>query len=240
MIAKRSSKCLPVRPSLLLSRKCTSESHDYHMIYQFFYSFCLSRRCEPPPDLNKFTPYREDQKDGLKFYTDPNYFYDLWVASQNKLIEKRRRKVFKISVPIMYNYSPQAKAYTHSEAVTVLTCSICLAPCDITCTCIIENYKVWFFIQQGKKHRKRKESKPGKQVKQVTKRVYHAVDKEFIEPGRAPPPPPNQDQSLKAQQQQHFISDPLSAPSPVPSPHVQHHPPHQTPPMEHSFAQGVL
>ena len=54
---------------------------------------CLIRSCDPPPNLNRFTPYREDKKQGLKFYTDPNYFYDLWVKDQNKLIEKRKKKV---------------------------------------------------------------------------------------------------------------------------------------------------
>ena len=51
------------------------------------------RSCAPPPNLNQFTPYREDKKEGLKFYTDPNYFYDLWVKDQNKLIEKKKKKV---------------------------------------------------------------------------------------------------------------------------------------------------
>ena len=35
-------------------------------------------------------------------------------------------------------------------------------------------------IQGDKKRRKRKESKPGKQVKEVTKKKYAGVDKEFI------------------------------------------------------------
>ena len=49
--------------------------------------------CVRPPALNKFTAYRDDNKDGLKFYTDPNYFYDLWVKEQNKLLEKRKKRV---------------------------------------------------------------------------------------------------------------------------------------------------
>ena len=36
------------------------------------------------------------------------------------------------------------------------------------------------FLQGDKKRRKRKESKPGKQVKEVTKKKYAGVDKEFI------------------------------------------------------------
>ena len=40
---------------------------------------------------------------------------------------------------------------------------------------------IFFSLVQGdKKRRKRKESKPGKQVKEVTKKKYAGVDKEFI------------------------------------------------------------
>ena len=41
-------------------------------------------------------PYREDSKDGLKFYTDPKFFFERWCNEQRKDIEnnirKRRRK----------------------------------------------------------------------------------------------------------------------------------------------------
>ena len=62
-----------------------------HTHYAIIIMWC--RSCAPPPNLNQFTPYREDKKEGLKFYTDPNYFYDLWVKDQNKLIEKKKKKV---------------------------------------------------------------------------------------------------------------------------------------------------
>ncbi|KAG7232676.1 hypothetical protein INR49_008230 [Caranx melampygus] len=50
------------------------------------------------PPLNILTPYRDDKKDGLKFYTDPSYFFNLWKekmlqATENKRKEKRRQKV---------------------------------------------------------------------------------------------------------------------------------------------------
>ncbi|KAI3351385.1 hypothetical protein L3Q82_020188, partial [Scortum barcoo] len=53
---------------------------------------------KPPPPLNILTPYRDDKKDGLKFYTDPSYFFSLWKekmlqATENKRKEKRRQKV---------------------------------------------------------------------------------------------------------------------------------------------------
>jgi len=33
--------------------------------------------------------FREDGKDGLKFYTDPNYFFDLWSQEMLKDTEKK-------------------------------------------------------------------------------------------------------------------------------------------------------
>lgn len=33
--------------------------------------------------------HREDGKDGLKFYTDPNYFFDLWSQEMLKDTEKK-------------------------------------------------------------------------------------------------------------------------------------------------------
>uniref|UniRef100_A0AAR2IWW1 Wiskott-Aldrich syndrome protein family member n=1 Tax=Pygocentrus nattereri TaxID=42514 RepID=A0AAR2IWW1_PYGNA len=58
----------------------------------------MYQRCDKPPPLNILTPYRDDKKDGLKFYTDPSYFFDLWKekmlqATENKRKEKRRQKV---------------------------------------------------------------------------------------------------------------------------------------------------
>lgn len=43
-------------------------------------------------------PTRDDKKDGLKFYTDPSYFFNLWKekmlqATEDKRKEKRRQKV---------------------------------------------------------------------------------------------------------------------------------------------------
>lgn len=35
-------------------------------------------QCDRPPPLDKLNRYRDDGKNGLKFYTDPNYFFELW------------------------------------------------------------------------------------------------------------------------------------------------------------------
>jgi len=44
--------------------------------------------CDRPPPLDKLNPYREDGKDGLKFYTDANYFFELW---KNEMLQSTER-----------------------------------------------------------------------------------------------------------------------------------------------------
>lgn len=55
-----------------------------HYFMYFYISFCCFSR--------------DDKKDGLKFYTDPSYFFDLWKEkmlqdTEDKRKEKRRQKV---------------------------------------------------------------------------------------------------------------------------------------------------
>ncbi|KAK5848224.1 hypothetical protein PBY51_005856 [Eleginops maclovinus] len=57
----------------------------------------MYHRCDKPPPLNILSPYRDDKKDALKFYTDPSYFFNLWKekmlqATEDKRKEKRRQK----------------------------------------------------------------------------------------------------------------------------------------------------
>ena len=52
--------------------------------------------CDKPPPLDKLNPYREDGKDGLKFYTDPNYFFELWrqeMMKETEQVAKEKKKV---------------------------------------------------------------------------------------------------------------------------------------------------
>ncbi|XP_023692669.1 actin-binding protein WASF1 isoform X2 [Paramormyrops kingsleyae] len=54
--------------------------------------------CEKPPPLNILTPYRDDGKEGLKFYTNPSYFFDLWREkmlqdTEDKRKEKRKQRL---------------------------------------------------------------------------------------------------------------------------------------------------
>lgn len=44
--------------------------------------------CDQPPPLDKLNCYRDDGKDGLKFYTDPNYFFELWRQEMLKDTDK--------------------------------------------------------------------------------------------------------------------------------------------------------
>ncbi|XP_067622313.1 actin-binding protein WASF3 [Eurosta solidaginis] len=44
--------------------------------------------CDKPPPLNKLNSFRDDGKDGLKFYTDPNYFFELWRQEMLKDTER--------------------------------------------------------------------------------------------------------------------------------------------------------
>ncbi|XP_038631496.1 wiskott-Aldrich syndrome protein family member 3-like [Scyliorhinus canicula] len=61
----------------------------------------MFQQCDKPPPLNILTPYRDDRKDGLKFYTDSSYFFNLWKekmlqATEDKRKEKRRQKEQKL------------------------------------------------------------------------------------------------------------------------------------------------
>ncbi|XP_074416235.1 LOW QUALITY PROTEIN: wiskott-Aldrich syndrome protein family member 1 [Sinocyclocheilus rhinocerous] len=61
--------------------------------------------CEQPPPLNILTPYRDDGKEGLKFYTNPSYFFDLWREKMLQDTEDKRkeRRKQKMQDPHMYD-----------------------------------------------------------------------------------------------------------------------------------------
>ncbi|OQV19364.1 putative Wiskott-Aldrich syndrome protein family member 3 [Hypsibius exemplaris] len=46
--------------------------------------------CDMPPPLNMLNPYRTDGKEGMKFYTDPDYFFELWKEKMLEGGEKQR------------------------------------------------------------------------------------------------------------------------------------------------------
>ncbi|KAJ6597362.1 Wiskott-Aldrich syndrome protein family member 3 [Pseudolycoriella hygida] len=57
------------------------------------------KTCDKPPPLDKLNCYRDDGKDGLKFYTDPNYFFDLWrqemLKDTERVMHDRGKKIHK-------------------------------------------------------------------------------------------------------------------------------------------------
>ncbi|XP_061668918.1 actin-binding protein WASF1 isoform X2 [Syngnathoides biaculeatus] len=69
--------------------------------------------CEQPPPLNILTPYRDDGKEGLKFYTNPSYFFDLWREkmlqdTEDKRKERRKQKLKGIDRPPETDKVPRA------------------------------------------------------------------------------------------------------------------------------------
>ncbi|KAM4594159.1 actin-binding protein WASF3-like isoform 2-T4 [Fundulus diaphanus] len=79
------------RSSTIQDQQVVSRSSILNPVLEMYH------RCDKPPPLNILTPYRDDKKDGLKFYTDPSYFFSLWKekmlqATENKRKEKRRHK----------------------------------------------------------------------------------------------------------------------------------------------------
>ncbi|GAA6082526.1 wiskott-Aldrich syndrome protein family member 1 isoform X3 [Tachysurus ichikawai] len=75
--------------------------------------------CEQPPPLNILSPYRDDGKQALKFYTNPSYFFDLWREkmlqdTEDKRKEKRKQKVQRRSKKIM-TFKGSTKVYLDSS-----------------------------------------------------------------------------------------------------------------------------
>ncbi|KAI5608494.1 wiskott-Aldrich syndrome protein family member 1, partial [Silurus asotus] len=69
--------------------------------------------CEQPPPLNILSPYRDDGKQALKFYTNPSYFFDLWREkmlqdTEDKRKEKRKQKLKNIDRPAEPEKIPRA------------------------------------------------------------------------------------------------------------------------------------
>jgi hypothetical protein len=58
--------------------------------------------CTPPPALGKMNNLRDDNRDALKFYTDPNHFFEQWVAEMNKQSEEALKKKKKRVLQLLY------------------------------------------------------------------------------------------------------------------------------------------
>ncbi|XP_070567788.1 LOW QUALITY PROTEIN: actin-binding protein WASF3-like [Ptychodera flava] len=83
--------------------------------------------CDKPPALNDLTQYRDDGKEGLKFYTDPTYFFELWckeIKQQTEVLAKKKRKKQKrpepnrdlrVRKPKIVDFSKQKHGYELSQ-----------------------------------------------------------------------------------------------------------------------------
>ncbi|KAM6916259.1 actin-binding protein WASF3-like [Xenentodon cancila] len=79
------------RSSMIQDQQVMSRTSILNPVLEMYH------HCDKPPPLNILTLYRDDKKDGLKFYTDPSYFFNLWKekmlqATENKRKEKRRQR----------------------------------------------------------------------------------------------------------------------------------------------------
>ncbi|XP_014445927.1 wiskott-Aldrich syndrome protein family member 2 [Tupaia chinensis] len=75
--------------------------------------------CDAPPPLSNLTPYRDDGREALKFYTDPSYFFDLWKEkmlqdTKDIMKEKRKHRKEKKDNPNRGNVNPR-KIKTRKE-----------------------------------------------------------------------------------------------------------------------------
>lgn len=77
-------------PAAMLETYIVSISFCGHYFNKFVLRKTLSpfQQCDKPPPLDKLNCYRDDGKDGLKFYTDPNYFFELWRQEMLKDTER--------------------------------------------------------------------------------------------------------------------------------------------------------
>lgn len=50
----------------------------------------LYYQCSKPPSLHLLNSFRDDGKDSMKFYTNPNFFFELWRDAMLKQVEKEK------------------------------------------------------------------------------------------------------------------------------------------------------
>eukprot|EP00063_Salmo_salar_P025907 XP_014000742.1 PREDICTED: wiskott-Aldrich syndrome protein family member 1-like isoform X1 [Salmo salar] len=76
--------------------------------------------CEQPPPLNILTPYRDDGKEGLKFYTNPSYFFDLWREKMLQDTEDKRKEKRKQKMELPFHVWPEGLIRVPSEPSPLL------------------------------------------------------------------------------------------------------------------------
>uniref|UniRef100_A0AC34QNH0 Wiskott-Aldrich syndrome protein family member n=1 Tax=Panagrolaimus sp. JU765 TaxID=591449 RepID=A0AC34QNH0_9BILA len=75
----------------------------------------LYEKCDSPPKLNLLNQYRDDSKDALKYYTDPQYFFDLWKEEMLKTLPQDGIQTMRTKVE---EASPTRKRKTRTSLTT--------------------------------------------------------------------------------------------------------------------------
>ena len=74
----------------------SSRPADHHVLSRESLPVALQElydtSCVPPPALQKMNHLRNDNRDALKFYTDPNHFFEQWSAEMRKQVEQAHKK----------------------------------------------------------------------------------------------------------------------------------------------------
>lgn len=71
----------------------SSTTYDQEVLSRQTMPIALARKynmCDKAPPLHLLNPFRDDGKDATKFYTDPNFFFDLWKDQMLKETEKEK------------------------------------------------------------------------------------------------------------------------------------------------------
>ncbi|XP_068125356.1 actin-binding protein WASF2 [Hyperolius riggenbachi] len=126
--------------------------------------------CNMPPPLNILSPYRDDGKEALKFYTDPSYFFDLWKEkmlqdTKDIMKERRRHKREKKDNPNRGNVNPR-KIRTRKDE--------------------------WEKMKMGKEFEERKDSLSNS-GDQMTLNGFSLSPLDGVDMIQYPPPPPSDD-----------------------------------------------
>lgn len=84
----------------------------------------LYQMCDKPPPLNKLDPYRDDGKDGLKFYTDPTYFFELWKKEMMREgaaanLEKKTNAMTRYMQRTIINDAPNQPLYQSQNSAQI-------------------------------------------------------------------------------------------------------------------------
>lgn len=172
----------------------------------------LYETCDQPPPLSKLDQYRDDGKDGLKFYTDPTYFFELWRKDMMKdTVKAQQQQESAATADVLYKYLQKAtlndQRSTHQQNI----------PTQITGSAIHQPPVSHYNYQTNSQQQLYQSPNIQQPVQQYQPPVVCTQTPQSSHPDIATPPPPP---ALSP------LPPPTSPPPPPPSP-----PPVMMPPM---------